>query len=100
MVTNEIVAAALPDHDHPSIDSIQARLSIISAQLTCLKCNKKSPEILRQKVPIEENSRPDRPVIFKVPQAALRYIDEGIGGTREENKRMRARQWASRRRDK
>ena len=60
----------------------------------CIECGSKIPEarlIINPNVKCCVNCQSE--IEEKSPGSASRKIDEGIGGTREDNKRMRAKNW-------
>ena len=92
LVSNAVVESIFPDVQNPSEDSILARLGTYKERLICSKCRSRSHNIHRGK---DTESKPNPPFMPNLPEYEKRFADEGIGGTREEAKAMRGRQWHS-----
>jgi len=80
VVSDAVVDKILPDVKNPSNDSIRKNLLLNKPKLVCSNCGAHSCEI-EYTTPI--GKRTDKPVEARVPDGQKRYIDEGIGGTRE-----------------
>ncbi len=77
----------LPGETYNSSTSIECYLIKNKRKLKCKNCDTNNPMIMQEQP--QENKRP------KLADNEKVYINEGIAGTREDNKKMRGHQWSA-----
>lgn len=83
-VERQWVLQVLSIDPYSSFDSIEFQLNQNREKLVCAKCGAHEARILREGAPV--------PAAPESADYEKRYVDEGIAGTREDNKKMSSRQ--------
>jgi DNA-directed RNA polymerase subunit RPC12/RpoP len=78
-----------PGATYPSSASIYSFVEKVKKRLRCSECGSKEVDVILENLPDKQPMpKPEIPEHYK------RYVDEGLAGSREDHKKMSARQWS------